>query len=511
MNLKAVIALIFMFTTANAATQDGGQVRWSKYFSGSLKQPTKENLFELLTYPKNCEKAVRNVIAATVKYGELSIADHNTAAVRKAKSITKALRSLEDSKNACFSFAANAYIAASTLLLDPASNMSGTRKTPYVDMALPVLSIAIVNRGLVYPIGNSERMSWGGEWKTQKSGSNYHEVLGAYDCNQSRIYIDPYLSPVDLASVFTHELDHLFRDKYISSPHYLNNPRNYTLLDEALSVMLSVGLEYSLGEYKMGISKASPFKQIMPYIFEPFRNSYDRTLYDRERGVWRKFAGDMSLIFSEKFPWNGVGLVDSSNGDRFYEDSHNRNVNYKEPYLNHIYSKLSGAYFESNTAFDSKWFDANNHNNELLILADVLNQITVENPYADLGWTSTNRIIDLKKTLNTFDSVFSQYINKNISPMCSSFIKGIDSGLLDDYSGKSLGRPGQEGVRPGQDSVRPGQEGVRPGQDSVRPGQEGVRPGQDSVRPGQEGVRPGQEGVRPSKSVRPCLNIYNSL
>lgn len=467
--MRAIVLIQFLFASMVWA-QDISVTRWQEYFAGSPHQPTKESLVGFLKYDISCEKIVEKVARYTFQYGELSNSDKNGASARKSNAIQTLLRSLENKNSPCFTPAAHAYIAISTLLIDPSANMKDNRNTVYIDTTLAALSIAIMNRGFVHPVKSSERKSWAGKWTEHRVGARYPNVLGAYDCSQSRIYIDPYLAPIDLAAVFTHELDHLFRDKYLNDSKYLDNPRNYTLLDESLAVLLSVGLEYSLGKYSMGLIFASPLKQAWPFLFVPFRSLKDRTLYDREKSVWLKFADDMMIHKSEGFPWNGAGLVVTNEGDKFYRHHTARKTNFKMQYLEYVYSTLASSYFKSDFRTQTDWLDSNNHSNELLKLADVLKQISVVNiyPYYQTR-TSTNRMLDIEKAISELEIIFSQHVTSQPSNLCQSFVDSLERGELDDYTGKNLGSPGQDSVRPGQ------------------------------------------EGVRPSKNVRPCINVYDSL
>ena len=84
--------------------------------------------------------------------------------------------------------------------------------------AVARLFALLVKNSVIEILDQKQRFALGGLWtkRFRSKTQNSYLAIGGYDCNATRIYIDPSMAPMDLGSILIHELDHLFRDKLLT-------------------------------------------------------------------------------------------------------------------------------------------------------------------------------------------------------------------------------------------------------------------------------------------------------
>ncbi len=88
-----------------------------------------------------------------------------------------------------------------------------------------VLVLYLVNKGVIKPLtldkreqlqkSNDSKM-----WTAELSGS--YQITGFYDCLKSRVYLGSDLRPYNLLASLRHEIDHLYRDKFVDLESFAN-------------------------------------------------------------------------------------------------------------------------------------------------------------------------------------------------------------------------------------------------------------------------------------------------
>lgn len=113
------------------------------------------------------------------------------------------------------------------------------------------------------------RVKHGGHWNDRDDQGQYTSI-GAYNCENSTIYIDPYLHPLDLAVTVYHELDHLVRDK--DGAQNTQDWDSYNFYDEFAAITVSSALQADFQLITTG-------KLVGSLRSHPFSVDHDFTLF----------------------------------------------------------------------------------------------------------------------------------------------------------------------------------------------------------------------------------------
>jgi len=136
---------------------------------------------------------------------------------------------------------------------------------PNVHRKLTQIVIALGHQHKIQFLTHEYRKKQGGRWMTTDENNNF-SLMGAYDCESSTIYIDPYLRPLDLAVTLYHELDHMVRDKLTPALEgYLEKNGSidwnlYNFTDELSAIGYSAGLQLDLQDVPKTYFSSSPFE-----------------------------------------------------------------------------------------------------------------------------------------------------------------------------------------------------------------------------------------------------------
>jgi len=88
-------------------------------------------------------------------------------------------------------------------------------KTPWAADAVATL----IRKNKLIFLTPENRRKLGGKWNELTPEGEYTSV-GAYDCMTSIVYVDPTLRPLDFSITLIHELDHVYRDKFMDGFDY---------------------------------------------------------------------------------------------------------------------------------------------------------------------------------------------------------------------------------------------------------------------------------------------------
>jgi hypothetical protein len=355
----------------------------------------------------------------------------------------------------------------------------------------------LYKEGILQPLSKTTRRDLGGLWA--KKESNGYVLYGAYDCERTRIYFDPYKAPGDLRGALEHELDHFYRDKLVRW-----NPRE----SSAISFLIADEIRATV------YGSAAAAQPLIAYV------NNDQTLHHREFNSRYRYFDDIDFDFNlfdrhgilgglaAQWDWLGPDWMESPGAG---PDSLTllRSV-MSEPQVadrvDQMIEKIAVGYFgkdgQSVNKAEIRKILAKGDSDLRSFFQHVM-RIPDTRPI-----DYTTRAALLKKMSHIYDGpmqdlktvwpLFAKALleiraqSKSPSPICKAIDQAMTAGQLKNYLGTGIGVPA--------DTVKPGSEGVKPGSEGVKPGSEGVKPGS-------EGVKPGSEGVKPSVEIRPCLSL----
>lgn len=369
-----------------------------------LREETRE-VWRQMRMPMECRPAAYEISEALYKYNE-DLRKHRDE-IAKAK-VSKALAVLSQ-QDRCFAQVAAFYgfWSVGYGLID-------------INSTLPFF-IELFNRGKLVPIRGSAKIGNG-------------QMLGAYQCQTSTIYFNPFRGPSDLANILTHELTHFIRDKFLFSDDLLPKaPRltaiEYSIVDETLAVLSGTLTE--LDEDKKS------------------RRDFDLSLFS-EKGA---LVG--SILAANR------GIKEPGNykiRPSYYLYNYMRVVGLwpkHEPYLRKIIKLVASVY-----APKAKY------------RMDVLVSWLKHYDYSGENfWTGNQRMLwgwVANTKYKTMDNLFA-----GPSTICEKFVEQIRKGELRDYVGTQ--GPKNKSERPGGDGVRPGGDAVRPGTEEMKMDLSGIR------------------------------------
>ncbi len=213
-------------------------------------------------------------------------------------------------RRSCFSFAAKAYLleSISTLLIRNIRSQPFGQNRKFSGQELAMLSIFILNAfpDKVHVLTPDARMrsSCPFQKTIMTKGKEQYAILAGYNCRKSEVFIDPFQTPLNLAAVFFHELDHLLRDK-LGPQNPFSDLTSYILLDESLAAVTAAYYQKTLGSFSHGdyIDQKSP-RRISPEdagfsLFE--KNGVFSNLYDQNQSnlISRGLLGFLTALFFE--------------------------------------------------------------------------------------------------------------------------------------------------------------------------------------------------------------------
>ena len=260
-NLLLCAAL--MIATASSATAATRDQLWDTYIGGKQSLPFKiEGLLEWLT-PSSpaCGEQQKQILDLIDKYSKAAYKSKDGKAQEFAGALHAKLLQLYSSSDPCTEDVSEAYLMGSVWVSDGfnQSHLSSLVATgcdtdcthgPPLNLYLLLLTKALLKAGAVH-------------FTVPQSC----DIEFAYLCDPGAIVLNPVSKPIseggiygsspdDFAGHFLHEVDHLFRDKYVS-PDYVrsrfpdsNDPsgidwKSYLLLDETLAKIIAGSEEIS--------------------------------------------------------------------------------------------------------------------------------------------------------------------------------------------------------------------------------------------------------------------------
>lgn len=351
----------------------------------------------------------------------------------------KTLHLLDDSKSICFEPVAYAYVGFSIKMLSPSGpatehsendtdHSAWITSAPYLSLE-PIVEMLFQAKSLTL-LTPKQRRALGPSWKSK--------ILAAYDCYSSKIFIDPFLPPLDLGGTFVHEVDHLIRDK-LNPWEQVGETTEALLLDEFLAALQGANSQILLN------SEVRSSDGLLDTLFKkgqtPFSGSYDRSLFSKS-GNFEALAGNL------------VG--DWFAGGSFFNTFLSPTVIQGAAQNKSIYSKfdlilgeISGLYFSDHRAVP--------------FFSELVEKIKIFKP------VSLQSIAFQAMDLNTNDSSLDRLRRSlnTTSVACSDFASHAGQKDFEAYLGTRLSReapihPGIEGLRPGIEGLRPELIGIRP-------------------------------------------------
>jgi hypothetical protein len=373
----------------------------------------------------------------------------------------------------------------------------------------------LAREGKLRPLTPELRKDLGGEWNEHVTGhhSNSFSILGAYDCEDTTIWFDPLLPPLNLGAVIAHEMDHLTRDKITFTRGWENTSKKASLeellvMDEVLSSLMA-----GIGQYRLRAdsNRDTPIQRSRPYkfYFQATTLFFPRNLYPKFFDVPPAFDGS---LFSRD------GALDKA-WNRFFEKR-----------LDHLSkSEIDQSNSIKGQLFESRNFDGWNKSESWDFAVNILFKghglpvfgglehlyaaFLDDDARADLEAIVRlvadryfpGKIIDYSRISGLLQQwLESRYPENTIEPLRDALSVPRGTERVADEIQSHFGEisPGCQAI---SKAIRNGDIMSLGLDDSTRPGKEGTRPGKEGTRPGKEGTRPGKEGTRPGKAIKACL------
>lgn len=382
----------------------------------------------------------------------------------KIRANLKEIESSSGEDSDCFHDVAQRYILDSVALLEaPDENIYGTIGTLVFKKTNNVQSRAKIRQFSL--LTETRRKGLGCSWLAPGHIHDF-KVYGGSFCEKPQVLIDPYLPPINLAATFIHEIDHLLRDRTSVSPDSWEGLRHWVAYDEILSSI--VGGYYQIRLSHDGIwvknpnGKASSKKR--------FDLAFDNTLF-RENGRLEQ----MYLNSKSAERKNPLWFL-ASKGFLPCSPFAGRRTKESEK-IREIFGDLYGQYFATSKHFDPglpflPFFPTSDWKSKCLELVPAMAAFSRSGPS---GWSLMSRSERVMTVFNRLErgwtgpSKSCQFFLAAIVPFAPGLgpwgdLSGLASffpGPLKDYVGAcdqgtaSKFRPGNEGVRTGNEGGRP--------------------------------------------------------
>jgi len=330
------------------------------------------------------------------------------------KSIQRFLSVLKWTKNPCYSAVLKAYAvtAVEISLIHESSNISQT-------------VAFLANEGVIQPLPAS--------YKKQYAQFGAH-IFGAYDCTQTKIYIDYSKRPFDLGASILHEISHLFRDKFVTEIPIAHSIQSWLLLDETLASVTAGAVQWD---------------STNGYTPDQILGTGDFRLFDPSGNL----NGIFYHIFINKDPGMPTALFNGTDsilphllGQSFlHAEAHNELGSEIQTEIQNIYQIVSQGYFGH--ALAKGWGSA---------LQPQTNSLNYD--------PLTTKVSTYSAGLAPFSATLSELSQKlkSASPACLQFKQAIKNGELTDYISVKATKPGNEGVKTGNEGVKTGDEDAKP-------------------------------------------------
>ena len=344
------------------------QIEWNKYFSGRARITDNLPDFEeqMNIDHLKCGQSVREILTLVQEYGE-DVTNHDSQGADKTyKTISEKINSSGETKNDCLGPMKQAYVVGSSFILfknprEYRSESSGSQwaiRKPYEPLSIALKVIYLFNQDKIGFL--SKNLS--------------QPILGAYQCESSKIYVSLNQRPYDTGATVIREMDHLFRDKFIplgvlkkQFPPNANGIssvsqvdwRTYTLIDETLASSAATFaqrvIEFGLNDEWMTyaftwVDKDNPYKAIDDFSFvaphRPLETFLDYTHELPHPTIL------LRSVSEDDFPSHDVGCqpTQRESGCDPSPAWHEENVTdlkKANSYLDQVYNIVSQAYFGS--------------------------------------------------------------------------------------------------------------------------------------------------------------------
>jgi len=369
--------------------------------------------------------------------------------------------------------------------------------------SLGFLASALHNQRKIRWLTVENRKKLGPSWLEKKEGR--FKVLGAYDCEKMVIYIDPNLRPFDVAAVLVHELDHLFRDKFLVGTGGLSL-KNFLLVDETLAAVQAGYIQRDVEYMPLWIRSSDYPGTLRTDLFNTFQPPLDRTLFLPDGPVDRLWSSvealghdnfgpfNFDFFLSETFLRKNQGAYDKYASwylqdyrDHFELSKEFRSnpVDLTPSPVKHLspeqirapvlktFDRLSRAYFGKTLSWPqrrllnpeklwlglsplSNWASGNSIWRQQYPSSPVAPAIGIRYFQSQHGDETELRAENRREYINSILWILDEIEKRSqkTSISCQLIQEAVSQGKLNDYIGSKI-RPGSEGVKTSDSVVRP--------------------------------------------------------
>jgi hypothetical protein len=362
--------------------------------------------------------------------------------------VIKVLEGLEEKGDVCFRPAATSYLLTSMVHFTEPMNASAA-----------FLAMLFAAAGKLEFLTPKLRAQMGGIYAKTS-------VLAGYGCAETKILIDPYQGPFDLAASMMHEENHFFLDKESAQLSKDVPAEAWVLLDETLSA--STAAFYQLYHEHVQTTKE---RRVAP------PNNADRSLFNPAgplSEIWKFIQKEQPELLKSKIAWNplillGFGFMRPDESDlfawkanpAFWENSMGeiripifRDSDVLSRIRKKLYDHVSQVYFGKQTS--SEVTAALNPKN-LSLRAFPFSSWLFEHMFRSPLFSGHPQ----EEAARLRKMIFEK------SASCTEFEENLSRGRLDDYL-KPLGLVNADveqkssGPKAGSNGIRPGGNGIRP-------------------------------------------------
>ncbi len=378
---------------------------------------------------------------------------------------------LDPNEKPCFSIVAKTYLieSISTLLIRNVRNQRSHSQDVFSGHEMAVLSLFLLNafsdkiHVLTPEVRNRSICPF--QKRINVSDHEQYAILAGYNCETAEIYFDPFQSPLNLAAIFIHEVDHLLRDK-LGPVNSSEDLTQYILLDETLAALSAAYYQKAMSTFSHG----------------EFLDSQSNQRIQSESANLALFRGNgiFSRLFDMLSANSGAKNLSEFLSALFFQRS-NFGVN-QERFLK-IADEVSNVYFGRSLSIDQReglksWLENTEDDlPSLSPLANLEDKIRLKIEAAPIGTVgnSNSRLVTL------FDKIGGQLYATNVgetldflqkletiirgssSSACQALARAYDSSdQLEGYLGKSSegscssAKTTSRGINPNGHGVIPG-------------------------------------------------------